>query len=79
MRGGYMLDDEDYDPQNKVEMLLAEYINAAADLAESVKRNIKKDNKIDDKTVLILNEFMIVSNKIAFLTDKITTSNTKLN
>lgn len=43
------------------------YVNAAADLAESVKRNIIKDGVIDDKTVNHLNDFMIANNEMADL------------
>lgn len=62
---------------------VAEYANAAFDLAESVKRNIAKDNKIDNKTVIALNRFTIIANKIEDLNKKLTDdeneSNTKLN
>ena len=45
------------------------YVNAAADLAESVKRNIIKDGVIDDKTVNHLNDFMVATNEMADLND----------
>jgi hypothetical protein len=52
----------DYGLQQK----LLEYVNAATDLAESVKRNIVKSKKgiavIDDETVIKLNKFMIAAN-----------------
>lgn len=43
------------------------YVNSAADLAESVKRNITKDGIIDDKTVNLLNKFIIATNELANL------------
>lgn len=43
---------------------LAEYVNAASDLAESVKRNIIHEKVIDDETVLKLNRFIIAANAI---------------
>lgn len=50
---------------------LAKYVNAATDLAESVKRNLTKDGCIDDKTVLALNEFVIATNEIIDFTDEL--------
>ena len=44
--------------------MLARYVNAASDLAESVKRNIQHGGQIDDETVLKLNEFTIAANAI---------------
>lgn len=44
---------------------LNRYVNTASDLAESLKRNIQKDRFIDDKTMLILNEFIIAANEIS--------------
>lgn len=75
----YIMSDEDFDPQNKLEMLLSEYVDAASDLAEHVKRNIKKNNVIDTKTIVALNKFIIAANQIDFLTDKLTASKLKLN
>lgn len=76
---GVIMSDEDFDPQDKLGMLLMEYINAASDLAENVKRNIQKNNKIDSKTVLALNNFTIAANSVAFLEDKLNASKMKLN
>lgn len=63
----------------KLELLLENYIHKASDLAEAVKVNIKQNNKIDNKTILALNDFIIAANDIAFFTDKLTESNQKLN
>ncbi len=41
------------------------YVDKAADLAESVKRNIVHEGVIDDETVVKLNNFIIASNEIA--------------
>lgn len=49
--------------------LFQDYVNAATDLAESVKRNIVKDGIIDDATVNKLNDFMIATNELANLQD----------
>lgn len=49
--------------------LFQDYVNAATDLAESVKRNIIKDGVIDDTTVNKLNDFMIATNELANLQD----------
>ncbi len=43
------------------------YIDKAANLAESVKRNIQHNSIIDDKTVIALNEFIIISNELSDL------------
>lgn len=50
---------------DKNKELLQKYIDAAADLAESVKRNIVHEGVIDDETVLKLNAFYIASNAVA--------------
>jgi hypothetical protein len=43
---------------------LNQYVNSASDLAESVKRNLKNNGIIDQKTVLLLNEFITAANEI---------------
>ena len=43
---------------------LARYVNAATDLAESVKRNIQHGGVVDNETVLKLNEFRIAANAV---------------
>ncbi len=45
--------------------LFQKYVDAATDLAESVKRNITHDGIIDDKTVNKLNDFIIATNELA--------------
>lgn len=55
------------------------YVDAAAALAESLKRDIQKDGLITNKTVLALNEFIIASNEIIDLTDGMRDPNTRLN
>lgn len=56
---------------DKAKKVFQNYINAASDLAESVKRNIVHDGLIDDKTVNILNDFMIATNEMADLQDEL--------
>lgn len=56
--------------ENKTQRALIIYVNAAADLAESVKRDIQKKGYVTDPTVLALNKFIIASNNV----DDITTA-----
>lgn len=59
---------------------LANYVNKATNLAELVKNNIQKNNnKIDEKTILALNEFIIAANEIKDLIDYIEKDNVLLN
>lgn len=55
------------DKIDDIKTALEIYINAAAELAESVKRNIKKDGIIDDETILRLNDLAIATNELAEL------------
>lgn len=72
---------------SKTKQQLADYVQKATNLAESVKRNIVHGKKyngqitavIDDETVLKLNEFIISANSIRDLTDELNESNTQLN
>lgn len=59
--------------------LLAEYVNAASDLADAVREAVRKDAKINNKIVLALNAFIIAANNIQYLTDELNKVNTKLN
>ncbi len=76
---GYYMSDEDYNPQNKLKMLLDQYITAATDLAESVKKDILKGGKISKNTNVALNKFIITANEIDFLKYDLTASKMKLN
>ncbi len=62
-----------------LELLLAEYVNAATDLAESVKIHAVKDTKISEETLTKLNKFIIAANGVAFFTDALHTNNLKFN
>lgn len=62
-----------------LELLLAEYVNAATDLAEAVKIHVTKDTKINETTVVKLNKFIIAANGVAFFTDALHTNNLKFN
>lgn len=55
---------------DKAKKLFQNYVNAATDLAESVKRNIIEDGIIDDQTVNHLNLLMIATNALANLNDE---------
>jgi len=65
------------------ETALLKYVNAATDLAESIKRNIMHSKNgvavIDDRTVLLLNKFMIASNAIADLPELLEEATKKFN
>lgn len=50
---------------------LARYVNAATDLAESVKRNLQHGGSIDNETVLKLNEFRIAANAIDTMLEEV--------
>ena len=50
---------------DKARQLFQKYVDAAADLAEAVKDNIIHNGLITDKTVVLLNAFIIISNEIA--------------
>lgn len=51
--------------------MLSNYVNSATDLAESVKRNIIHEGKIDEETVIKLNKFQIAANAIADLVEEL--------
>jgi hypothetical protein len=53
-----------------VKKAFQKYAYAAADLADSVKRNIIKDGIIDDKTVNCLNDLIIATNELAEVQDE---------
>ncbi len=65
--------------KDETKKLFQTYINAATDLAESVKRNIQTDGYVDDKTVNHLNDFMIATNKLADLQDDMVDLDSELN
>ena len=50
---------------------LSRYVNAASDLAESIKRNIQHGGQVDDETVLKLNEFTIAANAIDTMLEEV--------
>jgi len=47
------------------------YVNAVADLGDSLKKDIIKDGMISDNTILALNKLVIISNEIIDVTDEI--------
>jgi len=53
------------------ETQFAKYINAVADLGDSVKNDIIKGGAISDRTVLALNKLVILSNEIIDITDEV--------
>lgn len=67
----------------KLQSKLLDYVNAATDLAESVKLNIKHSKKgvavIDDKTALALNKFMTAANALKDLPDQLLYNTIKFN
>jgi len=52
---------------SKTEQALVEYFNRGTDLAEKLKSCIIKGKKLDDKTIIALNEFIIAAYSIADL------------
>ena len=63
----------------KTEQALVEYFNRGMDLAENLKSCIIKNKKIDDKTIIALNEFIIATHSIADLQFELEQRNMKLN
>jgi hypothetical protein len=57
---------------DKTKVLFKKYVDAGADLAESVKRNIVHEGVIDDETVLRLNDFITAANAMADLNHELT-------
>jgi hypothetical protein len=56
----------------KTKAALQKYVDAASDLADSVKSNIQhNDGQISNDTVLLLNRFVIAANEIAHLTNQL--------
>ena len=53
--------------EDKARLAFQNYVNAATDLAESVKDDIRHEGLVTDGTVLKLNAFIIASNAIADL------------
>ena len=64
---------------DKTQRALKNYVNTAADLAESVKRNIVHDGCIDDETVNKLNAFMMATNAVSFLIEELNNEKDQLN
>lgn len=53
------------------EEMFADYVNTAETLADQVASNIKNNSKIDNDTVIALNNFIKASLAIKDLTDEI--------
>lgn len=64
---------------DKNKKAIQKYIDAASDLAESVKRNIVHEGLIDDETVVKLNAFIISSNEIADMLSELTMDDNEKN
>lgn len=59
---------------------LSAYVNAAADLAEALKTDIKINNAvISNDTILILNRLIISSHEVADLTNALQPNKVRLN
>jgi transketolase len=59
---------------------LSAYVNASADLAESVRDDIKHNNGvITDETVLALNQLIISSHEVAAITNALQPNKVRLN
>lgn len=55
---------------DKTKRAFQKFVDAATDLAESVKRNIQKDGYIDDRTAKAVNLYIIAMNELANLQDE---------
>lgn len=64
---------------DKTKKALEKYVTAAANLAESVKRNIVHEGVIDDETVLKLNAFIIAGNEISDMLSQLTDADNESN
>lgn len=56
---------------NKAFLDLTKYVNAGADLAESIAKDIEHGNKITNETVLALSKFAIAARDVATMLDNI--------
>lgn len=56
--------------------LLQNYVNTAADLAETIKKDIQKDGRVSNKTVLALNQFIIAANELSDITNELNETDT---
>jgi hypothetical protein len=63
----------------QTEQSLVEYFNCGADLAEELKRCLKKDQVMDDKAIIALNHFIIAAHKIVDLQTELERRNMRLN
>jgi hypothetical protein len=63
----------------QTEQSLVEYFNRGADLAEELKRCLKKDQHMDDKAIVALNHFIIAAHKIVDLQTELERRNMRLN
>ena len=67
------------DEITKTEQALVDYFNSGADLSEQLKRCLKKDQKMDHKAIVALNNFIIAAHKIADLQYELERRNMRLN
>lgn len=58
---------------------IADYFKTAQELSEAIKRDIIRDTKVSQKTILALNAFVIASNNIADLTAEMDKYNLTIN
>lgn len=64
----------------KTEQALVDYFKLGADLAENLKRCIIKNDKLlDDKTILVLNNFIMNAHKVADLQFELERRSMRLN
>lgn len=57
--------------ENKTQRALVIYVNSAADLAESVKKDAQKKGYITEATLVLLNKFIVAANNVDDLTTAI--------
>lgn len=58
---------------------LVQYVDSAANLAESVRRDLRLGDAYSDETVLALSEFIATSHAVKEMLDTLEDKNVKLN
>lgn len=60
-------------------LIIGKYVNAGADLAEELARDIKAGKKISERTIIALSRFKEAADTAARLLDPVLETSTKLN
>lgn len=65
--------------QIELQMLLVAYMNAATDLAESIRADLRKGDTYSNETVLKLSQFKQMAEKVQGFVDMLEQTNLKYN